>query len=78
MSVEDTFAPASGKHMVSIPVETKPYHPIAPHSDAGVFVTLPEWTLGAAEWVLAGVVDATRLINPNASKFSVRLTRVQG
>lgn len=73
-----TFTPVSEKHMVSIPVETRPYHPISPQSDMGVFVTLPEWTPGAAGWVLASVVDAARLINPNATDFAVRLTRVQG
>ncbi len=73
-----TFTPVSEKHMVGIPVETGPYHPIAPQSDAGVFVTLPEWTPSAAGWVLASVVDAARLINPNASNFALRLTRIQG
>ena len=72
-----TITPVSEKHMVSIPVETRPYHPIAPQSDTGVFVTLPEWTPSAAGWVLASVVDAARLINPNASNFAMRLTRVQ-
>jgi hypothetical protein len=73
-----TFTPVSDKHMVGIPVETVPYHPIALHSDTGVFVTLPEWTPSAAGWVLASVVDAARLINPNASNFALRLTRIQG
>ena len=73
-----TFTPVSEKHMVSIPVETRPYHPIAPQSDAGVFVTLPEWTPSAAGWVLASVLDAAQLINPNASNFAMRLTRSQG
>ena len=72
------FTPVSEKHMVSIPAETGPYHPIAPHSDTGVLVTLPEWTPSAAGWVLASVVDAARQINPNAANFTLRLTRVQG
>ena len=71
------FTPVSGEHMVRIPTET-PYHPAAPQSDKGVFVTLPEWTPSAAGWVLASVVDAARLINPDATEFAVRLTRVQG
>jgi hypothetical protein len=73
-----TFAPVSEKHMVRIPVETTPHHPVAPQSDTGMFVTLPEWTPSAAGWVLASVVDAARLIEPNAANFAVRLTRVQG
>ena len=72
------FTPMSEKHMVSIPVETRPYHPTVPQSDTGVFVALPEWTPSAAGWVLASVVDAARLINPDATDFAVRLTRVQG
>ena len=72
------FTPVSEKHMVSIPAETRPYHPIAPQSDTALFVTLPEWTPSAAGWVLASVVDAARLVNPNATDFALRLTRVQG
>ena len=72
------FTPVSEKHMVSIPAETRPNHPVAPQSDTGVFVTLPEWTPSAAGWVLASIVDAARLINPDATEFAVRLTRVQG
>lgn len=72
------FTPVPEKHMVSIPAETRPYHPIAPQSDTGVSVTLPEWTPSAAGWVLASAVDAARLINPDASNFALRLTRVQG
>ena len=72
------FTPVPEKHMVSIPAETRPYHPIAPQSDTGVCVTLPEWTPSAAGWVLASVVDAARLINPDASNFALRLTRIQG
>ena len=71
-----TFTPVSEKHMVRIPAEA-PYHPVAPQSDAGVFVTLPEWTPSAAGWVLASVVDAARLINPDRTDFAVRLTRIR-
>ena len=71
-----TFTPVYEKHMVKIPAET-PYHPVAPQSDAGVFVTLPEWTPSAVGWVLASVVDAARLVNPDATNFAVRLTRVR-
>ncbi len=46
------------------------------HSGLGVSVTLPEWTASAAGWVLASVVDAARLIEPDVSNFSVRVTRV--
>ena len=71
-----TFTPVSEKHMVKIPAQT-PYHPVAPQSDTGVFVTLPEWTPSAAGWVLASVVDVARLVNPDATNFAVRLTRVR-
>ena len=47
------------------------------HSGLGISVTLPEWTPSAVGWVLASVVDAARLINPDASDFAVRLTQVR-
>ena len=72
-----TFTPVSEKHMVSIPVETRPYHPIVPPSDTGVFVALPEWTPSTMGWVLSSVVYAARLIEPDASNFAMRLTRLQ-
>ena len=71
-----TFTSVPEKDMVSIPVETRPYHPVAPQSDTGVFVTLPEWTPSAVGWVLASVVDAAQLINPDKTDFAVRLTRI--
>ena len=71
------FTPVSEKHLARIPVET-PYHPAAPQSDKGVFVTMPEWTPSAAGWVLASVIDAARIVNPDTTDFALRLTRVQG
>ena len=71
-----TFTPVSEKHRVKVPVET-PFHSVTPPSEIGVAVMLPEWTPSAAGWVLASVIDAARLINPDASNFAVRLTRVR-
>ena len=72
-----TFTSVSEKHMVKIPTETTPYRPVAPQLDTGVFVTLPEWTPSAAGWVLASVVDAALLIEPDAANFALRLTRIR-
>ena len=47
------------------------------HSGIGISVTLPEWTPSAVGGVLASMVDAARLIEPGASNFTVRLTRVR-
>ena len=64
------------QHSIKAGVEA-PVRSISPaHSGLGVSVTLPEWTASAAGWVLASVVDATRLIEPDVSNFSVRVTRV--
>ena len=52
------------------------FDPVFPKSDIGVSVTMPEWTPSAAGWVLACVVDAARDIEPDASDFAVRVTRV--
>lgn len=71
-----THAAMNEIHKVKLPVET-PFHPVAPPSEIGVSVMLPEWTPSAAGWVLASVVDAARLIEPDASNFAVRLTRVR-
>ncbi|MYC07513.1 MAG: hypothetical protein F4X57_10135 [Chloroflexi bacterium] len=69
---------APGQHSIRIGAET-PIRSISPaRSGLGISVTLPEWTPSAAGWVLASVVDAARLINPNATDFALRLTRVQG
>ena len=65
------------QHMVKVPVETPFHHPVAPQSDLGVFVTLPEWTPSAAGWVLASVVDAARTGAPDVSDFAIRVTRVR-
>lgn len=52
------------------------FDPVFPKSDIGVLVSMPEWTPSAAGWVLASVVDAARDIEPDASDFAVRVTRV--
>ncbi len=55
-----------------------PIHSISPaDSGLGVSVTLPEWTPSAAGWVLASVVDAARLVQPDVSNFAVRVTRIR-
>ena len=71
-----TSAAVTEKYKVKVPVET-PYHPVPPQADIGVSVTMPEWTPSAAGWVLAGVVDAARLIEPGVSDFAIRVTRVR-
>ena len=63
------------KHKVKVPVET-PFYPASRQSDTGVFVTLPEWTPSAAGWVLASVIDAAQLVQPDASNFAIRVTRL--
>ncbi|MCY3543951.1 MAG: hypothetical protein OXH22_07910 [Chloroflexi bacterium] len=69
---------APGQHSIRVGAET-PIRSISPaRSGLGISVKLPEWTPSAAGWVLASVVDAARLINPAATNFAVRLTRVQG
>ena len=52
------------------------FGPVFPKSDIGVSVAMPEWTPSAVGWVLASVVDAARDIEPDASDFAVRVTRV--
>ena len=65
------------QHSVKAYVET-PVLSVSPTlSGLGISVTLPEWTPSAAGWVLASVIDAARLINPDASNFAVRLTRIR-
>ncbi|MCY4578660.1 MAG: hypothetical protein OXD31_06385 [Chloroflexi bacterium] len=65
------------QHSIGVGAET-PIRSISPaHSDIGIAVTLPEWTASAAGWVLASVVDAARIIEPDVSNFAVRLTRVR-
>ena len=71
-----TSAAVPEKYMNKVPVET-PYHPVAPQPDIGVLVTMPEWTPSAAGWVLASVVDAAQLIEPDVSNFAIRVTRVR-
>ena len=71
-----TFAAVPEKYRIKVPVET-PYHPVPPQPDIGVSVTMPEWTPSAAGWVLASVVDAARLIEPDVSNFAIRVTRVR-
>ena len=71
-----TSAAVTEKYRVKVPVET-PYHPVAPQPDIGVLVTMPEWTPSAAGWVLASVVDAAQLIEPDVSNFAIRVTRVR-
>ena len=71
-----TSATVPEKHGVKVPVETL-YRPVAPQPDIGVLVTMPEWTPSAAGWVLASVVDAARLIEPDVSNFAIRVTRVR-
>lgn len=51
-------------------------HPVTSQSGRGVSVTMPEWTPSAVGWVLASVIDAARAIEPDASDFAVRVTRV--
>ncbi len=71
-----TSAARPEKYRVKVPAET-PYHPVAPQPDIGVLVTMPEWTPSAAGWVLASVVDAAQLIEPDVSNFAIRVTRVR-
>ena len=71
-----TSAAVPEKYRIKVPVET-PYHPVAPQPDIGVLVTMPEWTPSAAGWVLASVVDAAQLIEPDVSNFAIRVTRVR-
>ena len=71
-----THADVPERHRVKVPVET-PFYSVAPPSEIGVSVMLPEWTPSAAGWVLASVVDAARIIEPDVSDFAVRLTRVR-
>ena len=71
-----TSAAVPEKYRVKVPAET-PYHPVAPQPDIGVLVTMPEWTPSAAGWVLASVVDAAQLIEPDVSNFAIRVTRVR-
>jgi len=69
---------APRQHSIRVGTET-PIRSISPaRSGLGISVTLPEWTPSAAGWVLASVVDAARLVNPDATDFALRLTRVQG
>ena len=53
-----------------------PRYTASPQLDTGVSVAMPEWTPSAVGWVLARVVDAARAIEPDASDFAVRVTRV--
>ncbi len=72
-----TFAAVPEEYMVKIPVET-PFYPVAPQSDVGVFVKLPEWTASAVGWVLASVIDVARgRTSADVSRFAVRVTRVR-
>lgn len=52
------------------------FRPAAPKSGMGVLVRMPEWTPSAVGWALASVVDAARAIEPDASDFVARITRV--
>ena len=63
------------RHMVKTPDEM-PYYPDSPQSDVGLSVKMPEWTPSAVGWVLASVVDAARAVEPDASGFALRITRV--
>ena len=55
-----------------------PIHSISPASSGlGISVMLPEWSRSAAGWALASVIDAARLIETDATNFTVRLTRVR-
>ena len=71
-----TFADVPEQYTAKVPVETQFRH-VAPQSDISVFVTLPEWTPSSTGWVLASLVDAARLIEPDVSNFSVRVTRLR-
>ena len=46
-------------------------------SDLGLSVRMPEWTAGAAGWVLATVLDAASKFTLDVEGFAVRITRVQ-
>ena len=50
--------------------------PALPLSSLGVSVTMPEWTPSSVGWTLASVLDTARAINPDASDFALRITRV--
>ena len=67
-------------HVVLVPEEYRVFH--TPDSvvafrptENGIVVRMPEWTGSAVGWVLATVVDAARLISPDTTDFTVRVTR---
>ena len=64
------------QHMVKVSVEAPSHFARRDGSGLGVSITMPEWTPSAAGWVLASVIDAARGIEPDASSFAVRVTRV--
>ena len=66
------------QHSIKAGVETSVRSISPAHSGLGMSVALPEWTASAAGWVLASVVDAARLIEPDVRDFSVRVTPVLG
>ena len=63
------------RHVVRA-ADEQPFSAVQP-SAQGLSVTMPEWTPSAAGWILASVVDAARIIKPDASNFAVRVSRVR-
>ncbi len=64
------------RHSIKVGIET-PVRSISPaRSGLGLSVTLPEWTVSAAAWVLAMVIDTARAITPEVGNFAVRIVRV--
>ena len=62
------------EYVAKIPSET-PYYPVLPQSNAGVLVSMPEWTASAMGWVLGSVLDVANGIEPRGSDFMIRITR---
>jgi hypothetical protein len=69
--------------LVAVPprdvIEVPPEAPMGAHVSPapwGVSVAMPEWTASAAAWVLALVVEATRIDGRGVPDFAIRLTRV--
>ena len=63
-------------HRVRAPADT-PYPDISLEpSGLGVSMVLPEWSAGAAGWILAIVVDEVRVLAPEIENFAVRIARI--
>ena len=69
--------PIDELHRVRGPADA-PYPDISLEpSGLGVSVVLPEWSAGAAGWILATVVDEVRVLAPETENFAVRIARIE-